>query len=521
MSTLSVVLLKPSKYDADGYVETFRWGFMPNSTLPYLRSMTPPNLDGFEIDCESIDECVHCGKGYLELLKAERTGPKLVCLVGVQSHQMHRALDLAAFAIRNGSMAIIGGPHAMTCDTTLLQHRGVSFCLAEADVVWEDILRDALDGRLSPTYGNELRWKEELEGHVIAPPNRKEFRRYVVPLLGLYPARGCPFSCTFCSVVRIAGHRIRSQPVEATIASMKVAKSAGVRQIMITSDNFNKYPEAKQLVQSMIDEKIDIPFFIQCDTQIGRQHELLELLGKAGCKEIFLGAECFDRATLVEFGKRQNKPEVYQEIVDLCWQAGISSHFSNIIGFPTQDKAAVREHLATLIDLNPTWASFYILCPLPGTEQYASYLENGLITEPNLDRFDASTLTWAHPHLSRQDLQGLLFECYRKFYAWPRSARNALRSSTGRGKFLHSISAEFGNTFFNRACAWRGLHPMAGGLYRRRVQSARDFASLRKEVFGIELLPLPSNRAVSEAEARANRRLRSVEPQPPPSGTSR
>lgn len=38
---LRVVILKPSKYATDSYVERFRWGFMPNSTVPYLRSMTP------------------------------------------------------------------------------------------------------------------------------------------------------------------------------------------------------------------------------------------------------------------------------------------------------------------------------------------------------------------------------------------------------------------------------------------------------------------------------------------------
>ncbi len=31
---LRVVILKPSKYRADGYVEYFRWGFMPHSTVP-------------------------------------------------------------------------------------------------------------------------------------------------------------------------------------------------------------------------------------------------------------------------------------------------------------------------------------------------------------------------------------------------------------------------------------------------------------------------------------------------------
>jgi hypothetical protein len=43
---LRVVVLKPSKYTADGYVERFRWGFMPNSTVPYVRSMTPTAMNG-------------------------------------------------------------------------------------------------------------------------------------------------------------------------------------------------------------------------------------------------------------------------------------------------------------------------------------------------------------------------------------------------------------------------------------------------------------------------------------------
>lgn len=38
---LQVVVLKPSKYLENGYVERFRRGFMPNSTVPHVRSMTP------------------------------------------------------------------------------------------------------------------------------------------------------------------------------------------------------------------------------------------------------------------------------------------------------------------------------------------------------------------------------------------------------------------------------------------------------------------------------------------------
>src|ERR1700681_1623898 len=121
-------------------------------------------------------------------------------------------------------------------------------------------------GVLRPVYGQERRWQHELEAPEIVPPSRKELSRYVVPMLGLYPARGCPFVCNFCSVIKIAGRRIRSQSIATTLASLRAAKAAGVRLIMFTSDNFNKYPDAEALLSTMIEERLGLEFFVQCDT---------------------------------------------------------------------------------------------------------------------------------------------------------------------------------------------------------------------------------------------------------------
>jgi hypothetical protein len=52
---LRVVVLKPSKYTVDGYVERFRRGFMPNSTVPYVRSMTPSRVGGTSVEIHAID----------------------------------------------------------------------------------------------------------------------------------------------------------------------------------------------------------------------------------------------------------------------------------------------------------------------------------------------------------------------------------------------------------------------------------------------------------------------------------
>jgi hypothetical protein len=502
---LRVVILKPSKYTADGYVERFRWGFMPNSTVPHVRSMTPAGQGGAPTEVHTIDEYVHTDLGYMSLLGRPQGGRTLLALVGVQSHQFHRALDLAAHARRNGCMAVIGGPHVMTCDTSILQGRGVSFALAEAELVWREILEDAAGGELRPVYGVERRWQQDLEAPVVVSPGRRDLGRYVIPMLGLYPARGCPFTCNFCSVIKIAGRRIRSQDIDTTLASLRAAKASGVRFIMFTSDNFNKYPEAKGLLEAMAEERLGLKLFVQCDTQISRQEQLVALLAKAGCFQMFVGVESFSRATLLAARKGQNRPETYRDIVRLCREHGISSHFSNIIGFPQDTELDVDRHLEVLRELGPTFASFYILCPIPGTEQYDEFMAEGLVTEDNLDRFDTTCLTWRHPNFSREQLAGLLFRCYRKFYSSGHSVRNLMHLGWLRSGVLAESAGITTMSLFNRYCAWRRTHPMSGGVMRVLRDRVDDYLALRKEVFGCELVPLPRSLQLSAAESMLNR----------------
>lgn len=507
---LRVVIIKPSKYAPDGTVERFRWGFMPNSTLPYIRSMTPEVCQDVPLEIHTVDEYVHTDLEYLSYLNPADGVRTLVALVGVQSHQLHRALDLAAYARRNGCMAVIGGPHPMTCDTSMLQGRGISFALAEADLVWERILRDAIAGELQDSYG-AARWQQELSSPVIVPPKKEDIKRYIVPMLGLYPARGCPFSCSFCSVVKIAGRRIRSQKIGTTIDSLRLAKAAGINTIMFTSDNFNKYGEAEELLEAMIAEKLGMKFFVQCDTQVARQEAFVELLSRAGCFQIFVGAESFNREVLKAANKQQNFPETYDQIVRLCNKYAISSHFSNIIGFPQDDRRGIMEHLETLRALGPTLSSFYILCPIPGTEQYADFLKNGLIEEENLDRFDTTSLTWRHEHLSKQDLSDLLFHCYRSFFSARHikgsTARLTASRNLNKARQAEELLYQGINMGYHQYCAMRRIHPMSGGIWRVKLDRDRDYSDLRAETFGFRFAPLPQNLELGKADEAFNRQL--------------
>jgi radical SAM superfamily enzyme YgiQ (UPF0313 family) len=512
MSTsLRVIILKPGKYDADGYVQRFRRGFMPNSTLSYLASLTPAEFEGARCEVTTIDEYVHADLDYLDLLQRDPHRRTLLAFAGVQSHQFQRALDLAAFALSRGvESVVIGGPHPMTCDTSLLHDRGVSFALSEAEIVWPAILRDALDGELQPVYGNDARWGPQLDPPPLIPPTKRDLARYAIPMLGVYPARGCPYTCNFCSVIKIAGRQVRSQPVATTIASLKAAKAAGVRSILFTSDNLNKYAEVRQLLEAMIDEKINLPFFCQVDTQIARQEDLLELMGRAGCFQIFVGVESFSRSVLLAAHKFQNHPDTYGRIIDLCRKNRISTHFSNIIGFPTDTREDVLEHLRRLRELDPDIASFYILTPIPGTDQYEEFLDAGLISVDNLDRLDGTLPTWRHPHFSGDELMDLLVHCYREFSNTRDVARRVLRHVFSRWDYRTGVDiyTVLGYALLQRKSVRLRVHPMNGGSGRVRLDCVADYAELRREYFGFDLIPLPRSLALSAADEALNRTVK-------------
>ncbi|MEE8264094.1 MAG: hypothetical protein V3R40_02430, partial [Gammaproteobacteria bacterium] len=99
---LHVVLLKPSKYDDEGYVLRHWRGVLPSNTLACLYALTEDVRqrqalrEDLEITTELLDEAVHKINVPTIVKRSRRKGWKtIVCLVGVQTNQYPRAVDLA------------------------------------------------------------------------------------------------------------------------------------------------------------------------------------------------------------------------------------------------------------------------------------------------------------------------------------------------------------------------------------------------------------------------------------------
>src|SRR5437016_340958 len=112
-----LVLIKPSHYDDDGYVIQWYRSAIPSNSLAVLHGIALECINNkvlgadVQIDVQAFDETnTHIR---LERIASmiKKAGAGMVMLVGVQSNQFPRALDIAAPLLKRGIMVAVGGFH--------------------------------------------------------------------------------------------------------------------------------------------------------------------------------------------------------------------------------------------------------------------------------------------------------------------------------------------------------------------------------------------------------------------------
>ena len=163
-----LILIKPSHYDDDGYVIRWWRAMSPANSLATVYAIAVDCADrrvlgsNVAIDIEVIDETntrINVRTLLARLRRHSDFG--LVALVGVQSNQYPRALDIARPFRAAGIPVAIGGFHVSGCLSMLDGHAvdldacrdmGVAIFAGEAEGRLDTVLRDAAIGQLPSVY---------------------------------------------------------------------------------------------------------------------------------------------------------------------------------------------------------------------------------------------------------------------------------------------------------------------------------------------------------------------------------
>jgi radical SAM superfamily enzyme YgiQ (UPF0313 family) len=495
-----LVLIKPSHYDDDGYVIRWWRALIPSNSLAAVyaiaadcaqRQVLGPDVT---IDIEAIDETntrVDVASLVARLRRHRNFG--LVALVGVQTNQYPRALDIARPFRTAGISVAIGGFHVSGCLSMLdgravgldaCRELGISIFAGEAENRLDMLLRDAADGRLAAQYD----FIKDLPG-LAGTPVPFLPKQYVARTLGLSASfdagRGCPYQCSFCTIINVQGRKSRFRSADDIEHLIRLNWAQGIHKFFITDDNFARNREWESIFDRLIllreRDAIPLGLMIQVDTLCHKIPNFIEKAKRAGVTRVFIGLENINPDNLAGAKKRQNKITEYRRML-LAWKAqGIITLAGYILGFPSDTPETIRRDIAIIQEELPLdIVEFFCLTPLPGSEDHQILWKNGSVMDTDLNRYDVEHVCTGHARMSREQWEAIYRESWSLYYT-PKHMETLLRRAVATGVSVNSLIKVLVN--FATAVWLENVHPLQGGILRLKHPSERRPGLPRERAF--------------------------------------
>jgi hypothetical protein len=494
-----VELIKPSHYDDDGYVIQWWKSWIPSNSLSCLYGIATELAErralGPEVAIEihAYDEC-HTAIPIRRIIRRVKSADAgLVCLVGVQSNQFPRAMDLATRFRNAGIQVGVGGFHVSGClamlpelppDLEAARRLGVTLFAGEAEGRLAGLFADAFAGRLQSIYN----FMDDLPGlqQQVTPFLPLDIVRRYGETIGAFDAgRGCPFQCSFCTIINVQGRKSRWRDADDVEHLVRANLAQGVFRFFITDDNFarNRNWEAifDRLIEMREREGVELQFIIQVDTLCHRIPNFVEKAARAGCKRVFIGLENINPDNLLQAKKKQNRVHEYRQMF-LAWRAQrIITYAGYILGFPNDTPERIARDIRTVQQELPVdLLEFFILTPLPGSADHQALHKNGVWMDPDMNKYDLEHVTTGHPVMTPGDWQQVYRRAWGLYYSAEHIEtifRRAKASGIKPVRLLNHI-LQFYFTFLQE-----NVHPLQGGYFRRKLRRERRAGLPRENPF--------------------------------------
>ncbi len=486
------VMIKPTHYDDDGYPIQWLRSAIPSNTLACLNALAEdasrrrvlgPNV---ELRLHTYDETNRRVRPERIIRMIRRAGGRaLIGLVGVQSNQFPRAVDLARPFLAAGLPVCIGGFHVSGCiamlpelpdDIKAAQAMGISLFAGEAEELRLDqVLRDACRGALKPLY-NYMNDLPALAGEPAPFLPRQHVKRTSGNLSSIDLGRGCPYQCSFCTIINVQGRKSRIRSADDLEKIVRENVAQGIKRFFITDDNFARNKDWEPLFDRMIEmregEKMNIGFTIQVDTLCHKIPRFIEKATRAGVRRVFIGLENINPDNLIAAKKRQNKITEYREMLQMWRNHGAITYAGYILGFPADTKASILRDIEIIKrELPIDILEFFFLTPLPGSEDHKVLSAKGVWMDPDMNKYDLNHRVSHHSGaMSDAEWEEAYRAAWHAFYT-PAHINTILRR-TCAAKNLRPGTTLSTILWFYLMILFEGVHPLEGGALR--LKSRRD-----------------------------------------------
>jgi radical SAM superfamily enzyme YgiQ (UPF0313 family) len=418
-----ILLIQPSPYDQNRKPIKKKRLYFAGLALPLLAALTPEDYD-VEIIFEILEDIPFDTDADI---------------IGISSmgHGVIRSIDIAEEFRKRGKTVILGGYMA-----SLMAEEAMKYCdsvvVGDAEFVWKDLLQDYEDGCLKPLYENRLK-----RGFFSTPVPRFDLitKKNLGDFLPVQAGRGCPHTCSFCSVACLyEGHYIK-KPVEEVVRDIRQIKDLGYRKFLLLDDNIFS---DRVYLDKLLDEvkAMDMEWMSQCDIRIGSEDNLLKKLKDSGCTTLSFGLESITKESLKAMNKSWAKPENYPALIRNIQDHGIDVSTEMVVGGEADTLESIRLTKDFIEDNKISVPRFYILTPIPGTRFFKDMEAEGRLVKTDIYSFDGTEAVYTVPNMTPDELTDAYWNLYESLFTLKSIIRrNIMRREfmTNPGKYLFYV----------------------------------------------------------------------------------
>jgi anaerobic magnesium-protoporphyrin IX monomethyl ester cyclase len=258
-----------------------------------------------------------------------------------------------------------------------------------------------LDG-LTPNWGI-LEWQK----YIYIPMNV----RVGVPSF----ARGCPFTCSFCSQWKF-WRTYRSRDPKKFVDEIEMLVRDHQVGFFILADEEPTINRRKfvALCEELVKRKLPIYWGINTRvTDILRDEALLPLYRKAGLVHISLGTEAAAQLQLNRFRKETTIAD-NKRAIQLLRNNGIVSEAQFIVGLENETPGTIAETYAMTRDWNPDMVNWNMYTPWPFADLFEELGDKVQIHD--YAKYNFVTPIIEPDKMTRDDVLRKVLSCYRRFF---------------------------------------------------------------------------------------------------------
>lgn len=262
-------------------------------------------------------------------------------------------------------------------------------------------------------------FKEDLDSLPIPDLNliTNHERMKIIPMI---TSRGCPFNCEFCGVTLVFGRKFRSNSVDYVMEMLRMEKerTGKLGSIFFYDDNFTAdINRTWDICEEMLrKDLVPARWMAQTRIDIYRHPDLLELMRRTRCTNLYIGLESVNPMTLKEYNKRQELEEMIEGI-RVIQEKGIRIHGMFVFGSDYDTKEIADETVKFAIRNKLYTFQMMALTPVMGTRLWDRLEREGRIISYDWDKYDGLHVVIKPKLMSPKEMQYSIIKAMAKFYS--------------------------------------------------------------------------------------------------------